>query len=427
MTRPTSSPAFATDATFTSGALTGSAPRLDPGAGFKAQGWYPNRRVPARWFNWLLGIVGDWLGYLDEIQLNQAVQEWRGEILPGDFGSRDVIFRFLATPRFNSTLAGEAVVALGQQNGGGEADDVFPVVSAGSLAPLGLIDIGTGDLGACAAGGAPGEYLIGTAGGVTAVRNLGLAGNADASGYTSSFTPCAVHYMRGPGVYLAANASDGSFDRCVGPLATAAPFTQVATALATSFATGSIGTPGGEFADNGANAVVFLASAVVGGVTRFRAFASTDAGDTWTETKTFGAGITSAALTYSKFHGCFVIVDSDGETWTSPSGGIWTSRGVKAELAAPFYARHGVLASAGPCIAKLFRAAVTGGTNYVSGVAYSFDLGLTWRTALFEQHDPALAENYTLQSLVAANGRFYAVGHRRLFQSGILYQAAADF
>lgn len=63
-TRPTASPAFATDATFTSGTETGLVPRLDPGAGFKQQGWYPNRRMPARWFNWIIGIFGDWLQYL---------------------------------------------------------------------------------------------------------------------------------------------------------------------------------------------------------------------------------------------------------------------------------------------------------------------------------------------------------------------------
>lgn len=64
--RPTVSPAFATAATFTSGTESGLAPRLDPGSGIKAQGIYPNRRMPARWFNWLVGLAGDWLQYLDE-------------------------------------------------------------------------------------------------------------------------------------------------------------------------------------------------------------------------------------------------------------------------------------------------------------------------------------------------------------------------
>jgi hypothetical protein len=65
-TRPTDSPLFAYDATFSSGDESGLSPRLDPGAGFRAQGVYPNRRMPARWFNWLKGIHGDWINYLDQ-------------------------------------------------------------------------------------------------------------------------------------------------------------------------------------------------------------------------------------------------------------------------------------------------------------------------------------------------------------------------
>lgn len=65
-TRPTVSPLFATAATFSAGTEVGLVPRLDPGAGFRAQGWYPNRRVPARWFNFLLGLAGDWIAYLTQ-------------------------------------------------------------------------------------------------------------------------------------------------------------------------------------------------------------------------------------------------------------------------------------------------------------------------------------------------------------------------
>lgn len=65
-TRPTISPLFATDATFTGGDLAGSPPRLDPGAGFRAQGAYPNRRWPARWWNFVRGLAGDWIDYLDQ-------------------------------------------------------------------------------------------------------------------------------------------------------------------------------------------------------------------------------------------------------------------------------------------------------------------------------------------------------------------------
>ena len=65
-TRPTVSPLFATDATFSSGTESGLSPRLDPGAGFRAQGVYPNRRMPARWWNFLGGLWGDWIDHLDQ-------------------------------------------------------------------------------------------------------------------------------------------------------------------------------------------------------------------------------------------------------------------------------------------------------------------------------------------------------------------------
>lgn len=63
-TRPTVSPLFATDATFSAGSESGLVPRLDPGAGFRGQGVYPNTRVAARHWNFLRGIVGDWAAYL---------------------------------------------------------------------------------------------------------------------------------------------------------------------------------------------------------------------------------------------------------------------------------------------------------------------------------------------------------------------------
>lgn len=65
-TRPTVSPLFATDATFSAGAESGLAPRLDPGAGFRGQGWYANTRFASRHFNFLRGLIGDWVSYLDQ-------------------------------------------------------------------------------------------------------------------------------------------------------------------------------------------------------------------------------------------------------------------------------------------------------------------------------------------------------------------------
>lgn len=64
--RPTISPLFATDATLGTGVESALSPRLDPGAGVRARGLLPNARFPARWFNSIRGVVGDWLAYLDE-------------------------------------------------------------------------------------------------------------------------------------------------------------------------------------------------------------------------------------------------------------------------------------------------------------------------------------------------------------------------
>jgi hypothetical protein len=65
-TRPTTSPLWATDDTFSDGVEVGLSPRLDPGAGVRAQGIKPRRRWPARWFNSARGILGDWVDYLDQ-------------------------------------------------------------------------------------------------------------------------------------------------------------------------------------------------------------------------------------------------------------------------------------------------------------------------------------------------------------------------
>ncbi len=65
-TRPVVSPLIATDATLGTGAESALSPRLDPGAGIRARGLLANTRAPARWFNFFLGLLGDWADYLDQ-------------------------------------------------------------------------------------------------------------------------------------------------------------------------------------------------------------------------------------------------------------------------------------------------------------------------------------------------------------------------
>lgn len=75
--KPRTIPAFATDATLSSGPEVGLAARLDPGTGLRAQGFYSDARIPARMLSWLFGTIGDWLGYFSNVQtLNWRMAAW---------------------------------------------------------------------------------------------------------------------------------------------------------------------------------------------------------------------------------------------------------------------------------------------------------------------------------------------------------------
>lgn len=75
MLKPAIIPTFATDVTLSAGPQVGLAPRLDPGTGLRAQGYYQDRRIPARHLGWLLGVIGDWLKYLAPVQ----IKNWKLE------------------------------------------------------------------------------------------------------------------------------------------------------------------------------------------------------------------------------------------------------------------------------------------------------------------------------------------------------------
>ncbi len=58
-------PSFATDASVATGDETGLSVRLSPGTD-ATQGAIGGRRYAARWFNYVLGVFGDWLRYFRE-------------------------------------------------------------------------------------------------------------------------------------------------------------------------------------------------------------------------------------------------------------------------------------------------------------------------------------------------------------------------
>lgn len=81
-TRPVGAPpAWATDTTFATGAHAGQVTKIDPGNAIEARGWYPNKKRPAKWDNWLLNAIGQWLAYFAEATTVVDAQNW---IEPGD-------------------------------------------------------------------------------------------------------------------------------------------------------------------------------------------------------------------------------------------------------------------------------------------------------------------------------------------------------
>lgn len=66
MARPSILPQWATDAIFGSGPKSGQNTKLEPAAGTKSQGHYPNSPSGAQNQNWWQNLVYRWLSHLDE-------------------------------------------------------------------------------------------------------------------------------------------------------------------------------------------------------------------------------------------------------------------------------------------------------------------------------------------------------------------------
>lgn len=68
VTRPTTIPSWSTDANYPAGSDPWSATptRVEPDAGDKASGFDPGDKPPAQWFNWLLGVLANWVAYFDD-------------------------------------------------------------------------------------------------------------------------------------------------------------------------------------------------------------------------------------------------------------------------------------------------------------------------------------------------------------------------
>lgn len=407
-TRPADSPRFATDVTLDVGAGldAGLAPRNDPGDLVRGQGFHPSK-LPARWLNHELGAHGDWIDYLDDLAAQKAMREWRREILPGALS--DTYEFLLGIP-----IAGKAraVMAVGKNLAG--TDSKFIKADLGGFeAAAGSSTI---DPPAAACASVAGAWVHAVA--PNAIAQFTNFGGSNTSYSSGASTIAAVHHAPGSATPYLVAFTNGFTKNATFGSGTAASSPAGLTAIPAA----SLGAPGGEFSDDGGSNVVFACSCTISGSTRFRILNSVDGGATWGSALTLPAGTLSLNVGYSAVFNGFVATYEETagvfKVATSPNGAAWTVRATTT-FPSGLATFHGSMAVSGHCVAKIIVLVV--GTVSHAGVAYTLDLGNTWRYALLD------TTGQTPVRLVAINDRILlTVGDGTVYTSGALETRAAD-
>jgi hypothetical protein len=272
----------------------------------------------------------------------------------------------------------------------------------------------------CVAPGAGGEWLMGiNQSGDGLVRRVTSHGNGFNDRVPSGATNVtAVHYALGR--YLVALGS--------GVVERSATFTSGWTAsstFASSMTLATEGVPGGEFADDGVSVILLCTRCIFSSSDRFRVWKSTDLGATWTQAFAGDAGITGMNIVWDAAAGKFYALQSNGKLHSSPDGSVWTSVGTTVVTEANgAIVKHGTLAVAGKCLAKLIAPAASASSHY-GGILYSTDGGASWFPSLFAKGFGNISTDVTItardpEALIAANGRFYVSDGLKVFRSGVL-------
>lgn len=369
---------------------------------------------------------------------HRAAQEWSSvHVGAGPGSGADITAGLLAAPLVNFVLGehrmlyavGASSIGIAQyfrslDGSSWPYSDTTAPAAAGS--PFSLVG-GTDPLEEplCIAPGRHGQILVGVnQGGDGLVASLPSSGSGAASYRTphGATNVTAVFYSNITERFLIA-CSDASFE-----YSAPAAFTGWATGtdVGTSFALADSDGPGGEFCENG-QAILFAASSLVSGVTRFRIWRSTD-GINWTLVFTGADGLTFLNVAWFDHNEVFIALDSDGNLYTSEDDGATWETPTETQLTPTNGAseRHGTLATVGNCIAKLMNPTPGSSTAYYPGIAYSLDSGESWYMAAFGSAwgntatDTGFAAlRRPLLSLITANGRLYASDGHYVHRSGL--------
>lgn len=420
--RPTATPLWATDPTFSSGAESGLSPRLDPGAGIRGQGVLPESRIAARWENHVLGVHGDWLAYQDSLQQHAALQQWSAVAIPvvGTDVYRAVVGmrlqRSYGTLNVNDTQ--RQVLAIGGDLGTSNrvrvahtADGSYP-----ESTPPRLDSIPSFTNAQWAIAGAAGEIgLVNDGVQFAWTTDSTQTWNASA-GYSGPPVVLALHYDGALGYFAITSGITNCFrGTTFANLSASATTSSIATPGASSFVAGEV-----ELASNGSSLVLAATTAA-----NYSAlYLSTNGGATWVTALpqgTSNAATRHVNVTWSDYWQRYVCWCDTGEIYTSSTGSTWAQIGSARTPANGFLSGRGTLVSAGTAIVKPTK--VSSAYGDLGGVAYSFDLGATWNYHYFAELGNIGA---TIAGLRGINGRIYATALGKLWRSGVLVAPSVE-
>ena len=201
MAKPLSTTTFSTDTNFSSGTETGTPTKVDPGAGYRAQGFVPGNRFIGPYLNYVLNLLCQWIVYLDGITSDAQF-----------LGST---FNWTGPHTFIRSTAGDALQATGNTSGAGLNG------TGGTSAGPGVRGIGgglngTGVIGSSTGGGSGhGAYGVSSGGTGNGVRGECDNSNGAVRGLNTSSGP-GVHGSSSSGPGLSGTSTTGPGATCVG-------------------------------------------------------------------------------------------------------------------------------------------------------------------------------------------------------------------
>lgn len=398
MAKPAVLPSYATDSTLTGGPQVGLSTRLSPGAGTLAQGFYQDRRLPARALAWLVGMICDWLG----VFADSAMRAWTHCSVGGSspVGNQKFLQSFGPVSSIGTATARQRLIAsIGIKTS--NSDALLSFSADGLDFSNSAIDTGYANFNAVGSDNAGVIF-----GGLVSVATCKFYSvNTGSSG---TFTP------GNSGVVEAAHFAVSHY--LIGANATV----YYGTSLAgfTGVGIGSIGDSIRTFVHNGASPASGLPRVILGDVlvanSHYVVKYSTDDGVTWTTGHDFG--VVALSLCYSAAQDLFLAFDTTNkQLWSSTDGQSWTLLRTVASLDTGGISGHHTMAACGPVIAHLVKHTSVA-NQQLNGIAYTLDMGLTWR----EEYFGNVNTGQPMRALISANGRFVALDDFNTYVSGFV-------